>query len=281
MTIILPGSAKDARKKERTIRPSKPSRSVRRNYQDALEDQVRFLKAQTAALSDLISSGADRAAAARTLAAMSADSRARAARLAPLMAESFVTAVSQQNKASIEKSIASALSVDFATIVDSLEVAGSLELAVTENVALITSISEQHFAEVGRAVLDNYRGTPLVGDLSLTKRLQQLGGITQNRAKFIARDQTAKLTGDLNQLRQQDNGIDEYIWRTARDQRVVGTPGGTYPKGTRGHENHYVREGKTFKWSEPPEDGHPGHAYNCRCYAAPVMNLEKIKAQYV
>lgn len=281
MTIILPGAAKNARKQERTIRPARPSRTVRKNYERALEDQVRFLQAQTANLSDILKSGAERQQVARTLASMSATAQRRAESTALSMANAFVTAAEKQNKAALEKSIASAFSVDFATVLDSGDIAASLDQAISANVELIKSISREHFDKVGQAVLDNYRGVPLPGDLSLTQRLQEVGGITKNRAKFIARDQTAKLTGDLNQLRQSDNGIDSYIWKTAKDQRVVGTPGGKYPKGTRGHENHYAREGKVFKWSEPPGDGHPGHAYNCRCYAAPVLDLEKIKAQYV
>ncbi|MNE68328.1 Phage Mu protein F like protein [compost metagenome] len=119
------------------------------------------------------------------------------------------------------------------------------------------------------------------GGVSLQDRLKKIGNISKNRAKFIARDQTAKLTGDLNQLRQADNGIEEYIWRNAGDQRVVGNPGGLYPKGNRAHGNHWEREGKTFRWDSPPSDGAPGHAPNCRCYAAPKLDLEKIKAQYV
>lgn len=281
MTIILPGDASKKRKRERTMRPAKPPRSARKNYLDALDEQVRYLKAQTANLSQLISTGADRAFVTQALADMSAAAQARFAQLAPNTAANFVGQVSSSNKATIEKSVAAALSVDFATIVDGSDIGALLDMALGENVALIRSIPAQHFAEVGRAVLDNYRGVPLPNGKSLTARLQEIGGITKNRAKFIARDQTSKLTGDLNQARMDDNGIDEYYWRTARDERVVGTPGGLYPKGTRGHGNHYEREGKEFSWKSPPHDGHPGQAYNCRCYAEPKLNLDKLKAQYV
>lgn len=281
MTIIIPGSGDKPRKRERTMRPAKPPRSARKNYLDELDRQVRYLKAQTANLSQLISTGADRALVAQSLADLSRAAQARFDQLAPNTAASFVGQVSTANKETIQKSIAAALSVDFATILDGDNVGALLDMALGENVALIKSISAEHFAEVGRAVLDNYRGVPLPGDVSLTKRLQDIGGITKKRAKFIARDQTSKLTGNLNQARMQENGIDEYIWRTARDERVVGTPGGKYPKGTRGHGNHYEREGETFSWSSPPSDGHPGQAYNCRCYAEPKLNIDKLKAQYV
>lgn len=281
MTIIIPGSGDKPRKRERTMRPAKPPRSARKNYLDELDRQVKYLKAQTANLSQLISTGADRALVAQSLADLSRQAQARFAQLAPNTAASFVGQVSTANKEAVQKSIAAALSVDFATIIDGDGVGALLDMALGQNVALIQSISAEHFAEVGRAVLDNYRGVPLPGDVSLTKRLQDIGGITKNRAKFIARDQTSKLTGDLNQARLQENGIDEYIWRTAKDERVVGTPGGKYPKGTRGHGNHYEREGQTYSWQTPPSDGHPGQAYNCRCYAEPKLNIDKLKAQYV
>lgn len=281
MTIILPSAAKSARKPERTIRPARPSRSIRKRYETALEDQVRYLRAQTANLSDILRSGVDRQLVARTLASMSAEAQRRAESTALSMATSFVSEVDQQNKAALQASIARAFSVDFANIIDGPDIAADLEMAITRNVDLIKSISQQHFADVGQAVLDNYRGVPLTGGVSLQDRLKRIGNISKNRAKFIARDQTAKLTGDLNQLRQADNGIEEYIWRNAGDQRVVGNPSGLYPKGTRAHGNHWDREGEVFRWDSPPSDGHPGHAPNCRCYAAPKLDLEKIKAKYV
>lgn len=279
--IILPKDALKAKKTERSMNAAKVPRSVRKNYLDLLDQQVKFLKAQTANLSDLIKSGADRATTATTLAQMAASAQARLDQLAPGTARSFVDATSVANKEAIQKSIASALSVDFATVIDGPDIKPLLDMAITDNTALIKSIGQQHFADVGRAVLDNYRGVPQVGGGSLTERLQKIGSISKNRAKFIARDQTAKLTGDLNQVRQADNGIDEYTWHNAQDRRVVGNPSGLYPKGNRVHGDHWDREGETFSWSNPPFDGHPGHAPNCRCYAKPKLNLEKLKAQYI
>jgi SPP1 gp7 family putative phage head morphogenesis protein len=279
--IILPGDAKKAKKKERSMNAARVPRSVRKNYLDLLDQQVKYLKAQTANLSNLLTGGADRATVATTLAQMSAEAQARLDQLAPGTARSFVTAASIANKEAIQRNIASALSVDFATVIDGPDIKPLLDQAIVDNVGMIKSIGQEHFAKVGRAVLDNYRGVPQVGDVSLTKRLQDIGNISKNRAKFIARDQTAKLTGDLNQARQQDNGIDEYDWKNAGDQRVVGNPSGLYPKGNRVHGDHWHRENKRFSWSKPPPDGHPGHAPGCRCYAKPVLNLDKLKAQYI
>ena len=56
------------------------------------------------------------------------------------------------------------------------------------------------------------------------------------------------------------NPEDYYIWRTQKDDRVRG--------------EHAAREGEIFNWHIPPEGGHPGEDYNCRCWAEPY-NPEK------
>ncbi len=44
-----------------------------------------------------------------------------------------------------------------------------------------------------------------------------------------------------------------YIWRTVGDEKVRG--------------NHAQREARIFSWDNPPDGGHPGEDYNCRCWA--------------
>lgn len=281
MPIILPAAAMRTKRTKRALKPTKADRRVRENYYRALADQVRYLRAQTANLSDLVRSGADRSAIAARLVALAAEARARAALYAPDIAAKFVGEVDSGQKAALEQSIAKAMGVDFARVLDTPTVAADVAMGIQANVALITSISDQHFAEVGQAVLDNFRGVPLPEGVSLVDRLKQVGNVTDNRAKLIARDQTAKLTSTFNQTRQQANGIDEYKWRGVRDQREVGNPGGLYPKGSARHGNHWEREGKVFRWDTPPEDGAPGAAILCRCWAEPILNLEALKALYV
>jgi SPP1 gp7 family putative phage head morphogenesis protein len=62
--------------------------------------------------------------------------------------------------------------------------------------------------------------------------------------------------GLINQLRQQELGIEQYIWRSQDDTKV--------------RDSHAEYDDQVFRWDEPPEDGHPGQAHNCRCYAEPV-----------
>jgi len=62
--------------------------------------------------------------------------------------------------------------------------------------------------------------------------------------------------GLINQLRQEDLGIERYIWRSQDDARV--------------RASHAEYDDHVFRWDEPPEGGHPGQAHNCRCYAEPI-----------
>lgn len=281
MALILPPS-KGPKKwsREKRMRAVRPTRSARKQYLDSLGQMVDILKGATSNLSDVVRTNGNPAEVARALTLLARTTQAQIDALAPATAQSFVTEVDRQHKKATEGAIADALGVDFARIIDSERVRADLELALAQNTALIRSIGAQHWSDVSRAVLDNYRGQQLPDNLSLTQRLRQLGGITERRAALIARDQTSKLTGALNQSRQQENGIEEYIWRTAGDRRVVGDPGGLYPKGNRVHGDHYHRDGKKFRWDNPPADGHPGQAINCRCVAIPVFNPAALEAKY-
>lgn len=62
--------------------------------------------------------------------------------------------------------------------------------------------------------------------------------------------------GLINQLRQQDLGIERYIWRSQDDAKV--------------RDSHAEYDDRVFRWDEPPAGGHPGQAHNCRCYAEPI-----------
>lgn len=63
--------------------------------------------------------------------------------------------------------------------------------------------------------------------------------------------------GLINQLRQENVGIQQYIWRSRDDAKVRGS--------------HAAYDDRVFRWNNPPEGGHPGEAHNCRCYAEPVL----------
>lgn len=92
----------------------------------------------------------------------------------------------------------------------------------------------------------------------LQKMLQERGDVSESRAELIARDQTLKTLGGINEARQKDAGVDSYTWSTSLDERV--------------RPDHEELEGQVFSWGSPPEPGHPGEDFQCRCVAIPVID---------
>ncbi|MEM7295990.1 MAG: phage minor head protein, partial [Pseudomonadota bacterium] len=55
-----------------------------------------------------------------------------------------------------------------------------------------------------------------------------------------------------------------YIWRTRGDGKV--------------RSSHADRDGQVYSWDHPPEGGHPGQDYNCRCVAEPYYEDDPLIA---
>ena len=143
---------------------------------------------------------------------------------------------------------------------------------VETNVALIQSIPEQSLRNIETKLRTGIEEGVSAKELErrtleeiVTKRLEDLTKDelrkAKNRAKLIARDQTNKFLGNLNELRQTSLGVTHYFWSDSRDERVRPT--------------HRARNGKRFAWNNPPSDGHPGEPINDRCQALP--DLEDFK----
>lgn len=84
--------------------------------------------------------------------------------------------------------------------------------------------------------------------------------VSDSRAELIARDQVAKLNGSFTRERQEDIGVNSYIWRTVGDERV--------------RDSHADVDGETFSWDQPPletDGNHPGEDIQCRCWAEPIL----------
>lgn len=141
-----------------------------------------------------------------------------------------------------------------------------INLFTKRNVSLIKTLPNQFLDRIESKIYNDITQGKLLREIE--KDLRNEFRITKNRAKLIARDQVAKFNGSLTKNRQLNIGVKEYVWSTSLDERVRGNPFGKYKKAK---YSHYAREGKTFRWSEPPEDGHPTEPVNCRCVALPVV----------
>lgn len=135
---------------------------------------------------------------------------------------------------------------------------------VSQNVDLISSLRSEHLRkiklQVGKVVENGVRNETYAAQIEAQfgSELAKVTSNVQARAKLIARDQISKLNGQLTETRQTAAGFTHYQWVTAGDERV--------------RDSHRAKNGKIFKWSEPPSDtGHPGDDFQCRCYASPVL----------
>jgi SPP1 gp7 family putative phage head morphogenesis protein len=124
-----------------------------------------------------------------------------------------------------------------------------------ENLKLITTIPGRYVDDLQGTIVRAVNSGKSATDLSAI--IKSTYDVPVKRAQLIANDQVGKLHSQLAQTRQKAIGVKEYIWRGIMDDRE--------------RPEHRAREGKTFKWSNPPSDGHPGEAINCRCYGQPIF----------
>lgn len=124
-----------------------------------------------------------------------------------------------------------------------------------EQAKLIMSIPEEMADQVAAEVVQAFTDGATVASLSAT--IQDRTGVAASRADVIARTELAKLNTALAQSRMTAAGVLRYEWTTSRDERV--------------RSSHRRLSGQIFAWDDPPPEGHPGTAINCRCIAIPVL----------
>lgn len=142
--------------------------------------------------------------------------------------------------------------------VDTPEVGKKIETLRKKNVSLVKSVTGNLLATMEKVLADNQGQTPQ----TMAKSLVAAVGVSQSKARFLARDQILKLNGQLTEDRHKAAGITQYEWVTSGDERV--------------RPMHRALNGKRFSWDNPPLVGkgrheHPGGDYQCRCVANPVI----------
>lgn len=147
------------------------------------------------------------------------------------------------------------------------------ELFLYQNLKLIKSIDDDIREGLYYTLARNAVSSVDVDDVErqIVDYIKKRTEMAEKRAVLIGSDQVGKLYGQINQYYQQKNGIESYVWRTMMDNRV--------------RPEHRAREGKIFRWDNPPPDGHPGYPVKCRCYADPLYDTSKtiqqpIKGKY-
>lgn len=141
------------------------------------------------------------------------------------------------------------------------DLASNIQAVAVEHRDWSVSLVEDAFRSYSADVRDVF-GDPskTFGDRweGLRDALLERGGVSESRAELIARDQTLKLNGAIAKTYQEESGLTHYVWSTSLDERV--------------RKEHKALEGKVIAWHTPPEVGHPGQDYQCRCVALPYMD---------
>ncbi len=106
---------------------------------------------------------------------------------------------------------------------------------------------------------------------SLIDSIQKSYGVTQRKARFLARQETSLMMAKFKEVRYTDVGVKEYRWACVA--------------GSKNHpvrHSHKILEGKVFRWDTPPittapnepvRRNNPGQDYNCRCFARPIVKF--------
>lgn len=126
-----------------------------------------------------------------------------------------------------------------------------------ENLELIKNVNVEQLQKIKALMYRSVRDGARSSDI--TQAIAKIMNSSVNRAALIARDQTLKLNGQLDRIKNVNAGITHYIWRTSKDERV--------------RSSHQHREGKRYSWkSGPPGGQHPGQDIQCRCTAEPDLD---------
>lgn len=136
----------------------------------------------------------------------------------------------------------------------------AVKAAITENVALIRSVAQQHLQHVEVLVAQSVAAGRDVGELA--QALEERYDLTRRRAAFIARDQNNKATAVIARARQLDLGLEQAIW--------MHSGGGKEPR-----PSHLAFSGKIYSVRDgvilDGETCWPGTQPNCRCVCRPVI----------
>ena len=177
--------------------------------------------------------------------------------------EEWVVLVEQWHRRQFANSFTAA-GVRLDTLLGPAEARVTLQSVLAENLSLIRSLNDQMRNGISGAVFRGLNNRTPARDVA--REIRKVAEVSQRRAELIAADQLQKLSGRLDQERQQQVGADQFEWVHSRK---------LYPR-----EEHKDRDGKKFAWDSPVgRDDPPGRAIRCGCRARPVIDLEKLLAE--
>ncbi|HHR6066221.1 TPA: phage minor head protein [Providencia alcalifaciens] len=188
----------------------------------------------------------------------------------------LVNRANQQNKAQTQRIYNQAFGIDLSELLGDGAIREDMDKAVKENVDLITSIQTDFINDIGEKVFTNLSSGGR--HENLISIIKSRGEVSKTRAKFIARDQTAKLNAALTESRSRALGLDLYEWGGTDDERE--------------RDSHHKLNRMLCKYSDPTVysddggktwkkrksigayEGNPGTDYQCRCVPLPYVSWD-------
>ncbi|HHR6244838.1 TPA: phage minor head protein [Providencia alcalifaciens] len=281
LKLILARKQGRLKSRNRRIRPIKQSKRTEVWYRERLNSvidemsQVIIAELENPTLNDAtntppLSITAKLSRAIQKVASMSI------AELATRLSLGLVNRANQQNKYRLLKTYQNAFDIDLSGLLSDEAIRDDMARAVKENVDLIKSIQTDFINDIGEKVFSNLAGGGR--HENLVSLIKERGNISKSRAKFIARDQTAKLNAALNESRHRSLGLDLYEWGGTGDERE--------------RESHLKLNGKLCKYSDPTVysddggktwkkrksigayEGAPGTDFQCRCVSLPYISWD-------
>lgn len=138
------------------------------------------------------------------------------------------------------------------------DVTQTLQAVLAENLSLIRSLDDQLRNGISGAVFRGLANRSPAREVA--REIANTTGIARKRANLIAADQLQKLTGRLDQERQEQVGSKRFKWRHSEKR---------FPR-----PEHVARDGKIYRWdSEVGRNDPPGRAIRCGCRAQAIIDL--------
>lgn len=165
--------------------------------------------------------------------------------------------VNVYNRTKVMQTFRAAIGVDIRPFLTEAAVNAHMVEAIAANVDLIKTIPPRFHEGLRRRIAQEFAEAAF-DQKRLMELFQDEFGSSNYNLRRLTRDQTQKMNANLNEIRQRDLGVTQYIWRTSEDERVRPT--------------HSDNNGKTFDWVNPPlTTGHPGFDVQCRCLSEPIV----------
>jgi len=186
------------------------------------------------------------------------------------MVDRFMQAINSSNRSNVATQIMahtkvynqSLLANGKSTILAVNPVAGDAQLdgfikgKIAENVSYIKGIRDEYATKVEQIIYRGVTQGQSYGEMAQSIKHQT--HLSDNRAAFIARDQSGTVYGQMTRKRHQAVGINHFSWHGMLDERE--------------RPSHVAREGVVYDYDTA--DLLPGQDYGCRCVPDPVFDDE-------